>query len=669
MFPQPDKKIIVTAGKKAYQGTLSYTKNIDLTEDGYIKLAAPLCRVYSSEETSDFNLPYDIFNRTEGTYKILTPGSDSYELNLSSLGVVIDSSFPGGSDGLRVFPWVSNNWFFNSGSAVYDYTGASESGVYTSRIAENLDFIELFISANTLVGRDADNVNILKQYNTSFADTPDDLNLPANYAITGAAYSNEMMGVTTKQRKNQGNAIFAVWDGTTTAANAIYPVNDPYILDIVGYKNSWVILTSQGQLLYFNGGGFDEIGRLPNFDLQNRLVDFTPTTSIVFGKLMHADGDRIYVNCASLPETSRSRKPYSPFYSGGAYCFDPKHGFYHYSAPSYSQYDSESITFASNIGTTASEHYMETGDEVLCPTTSNELTAGKIYFAIKLTATTFSLANSYEEAIAGTVKTITNGAYSLFYVKRYDYGIEILKLRDCGLIRNEKDFSGYTTSGVLPFFLGASIHPNNLGTTRVNLINVAAPLMNNRGYFVMGKWQTPNLQEMYQGVAVKYRQLKAQDKIIVKAKTKDTNPMIVGDLTLFDTAAYAGEGVIWDGSGQYFATSADLTGVEEGDEVHIYAGPGAGQSAHITEINGNVTDGWEVLLDEKIRGTVSGRKSCVSIDKFKKLGVITSDDTEGVKRLALGNPGASMEIKVELRGIETAVSEIIPISSAHTPAV
>lgn len=668
MFPNIDKRIIVTNGKKAYQGTLSATKNIDLTEDGYIKLSAPMCRVYSSEEASDFNLPYDLFNRTDGVYKILTAGSDAYELNLSNLNITIDGSYPNGSDGIRVFPWVSNNWFMNNASAVYDYTGASASTVYTSRIADNLDFIELFISNNTLVGRDADNVNIVKQYNASFADTPSDLTLPANFAVTGLAYSNEAMGVATKQRKNQGNAIFAVWDGASTAANSIYPVNDPYILDVAAYRNSWVLLTSRGQLLYFNGGGFDELGRLPNYDLNNRLVDFTPSTSIVFGKLIHVEGDRVYVNCASLPQTSRSRKPYAPFYSGGVYCFDPKNGFYHTASPSYSEYDSDSFTFASNIATAPETHYLETGDEIFCGSSSNELVAGTTYYVIKLTATTFKIADTYDEAIAGTVKTVTDASYTLFYVKRNDYGAEALKIQDCGVVKSGKDYSGYTSSGVLPFFAGAKLHPNNLATARINAITVAVPVMHNRGYFVMGKWQTPNIQDMYQGVIVKYRTLKQGDKIVVKAKTKDSNSVIVGDLTLYDST-YAGESVQFDGSGAYFATSADLTGVEEGDEVHVFAGPGTGGSAHITSISGNVTDGWEVTLDEPIRGTVSGRAACVSIDKFKKLGVITSEDTEGVKRLALHNPGPSMEIKVELRGIDTAVSEIIPISTSYRPAV
>lgn len=666
MFPPPDKRIVVT-GTNAYPGTIAFTKNIDLTEQGVIKLSPPLCRVYSSEDIADFNLPYDIFTRTEGTYKILTPGSDAYELNLATLGIVVDGSYASGSNGIRVFPWVSNSWFMNNSSAVYEYDGSSASATYTSRISNNLDFIALFVSRNTLVGRDADNVNILKQYTAAYASSTD-LTLPENFAITGAAFSNETMGVATKQRKNQGNAIFATWDGADTSANRMFEVNDPYILDVAAYKSSWVLFTSRGQLLFFNGGGFDELGRLPSYDLQQRVIDFTPTTNPVFGKLIHVDGDRVYVNCFSLPESAQSMEPYYPFYSGGAWCFDPKTGFYHTAAPSYAEYHTESVTFSSSIATTSSAHYLETGDEVFSTAASNELADSTTYYAIKLTSTTFKLATSYANAVASTAMTVTNGSYSLNYVKRYDYGIEAVKLQDCGLVRNEKDYSGYTDSGAFPFFLGAKVHPNNLSSTRVNVIDMAVPVMHNRGYFVLGKYESKSLEDMWHGVAVKYSKLKAQDKIVVKAKIKDVKPIIVGDATLFATAAYTGESVTWDGSAQVFNTTADLSGAQEGDEVHIFVGPGAGQSAHIQTITA-VSGGYEIALDEALRGITGGAKSCVSIDRYKKLGTITSDDTDGIKTLSLPQKGPSMQIKVELRGIDTTVTGLYPLNTEHKLAV
>jgi hypothetical protein len=669
MFPQPDKRILVTNGRALYPNTISYTKNIDLREEGYIKLSPPQCRVYSSEDAADFNVPYELINRTSGVYKILTTGEDTYELSLSTAGVgTIDSTFAGGTTGLRVVRWVSNLWFINADNAVYSYDGSSASSTYTSRIATVLNFIALFVSRNTLVGRDASNVNVLKQYNTSYSGTTD-LTLPANFAITGCAFSNEQMGVITKQRKNQGNAIFAIWDGADTSANRIFELNDPYILDIAAYKGSWVILTSRGLLLFFNGGGFDELARLPGFDLEHRIVDVAPDDGLNFAPIISVNGDRIYVNVYSLPESTRSMKPYVPFYSGGAYCYDPRNGLYHIAAPSYSKYDTYSVTFANNIGTAPSAHYLETGDEVWPAASSNEITAGKTYYVIKLTDMTFKLAETYDDAIAEEGMTITNASYDLFYVNRYDYGIEILKQADCGLVRNEQDLSGYTTSGAFPFFLGANVHPNNLAATRVAALTMSIPVMHNRGYFVLGKFQTQNLQDSWQAIAVKYAKLKNGDQIIVKAKTKDTEPIIVGDPSLFATSAYTGKGALWDSSGTYFTTTEDLTGASEGDEVHIFAGPGAGQSAHIVTINGNATDGFEVVLDERIRGVVSGRVSCVSIDKFKKCGVITKDDTDGVKSVPVGDPGTAMDVKIELRGIGTKVSEIIPISGPHQQAI
>lgn len=669
MFPQPDKRILTTGGTNAYPNTIAYAKNIDLKETGYVKLAAPQCRIYSNEDTADFGLPYAIFSRDSGTYKVLTPGNDTYEFGLSTLNPNIDTTFAGGSDGLRVFRWVSNLWFINSASAVYSYDGTSVSTNYVSRIAAALDFIALFISRNTLVGRDASNVNVLKQYNTSYNNITN-LTLPANFAITGAAFSNELMGVTTKQIRNQGNAIFAIWDGSDTSANRIFEVDDPYILDIAPYNGSWVIFTSRGLLLLFNGGGFTELGRLPSYDLEHRIVDFSPTTLIVFGKILSVDGDNIYLNAYSLPQSTPSRKPYNPFYSGGAYCYDPKHGLYHTAAPSYSEYDAETVSFSGNVGTTSSPHFMETGDEVWPDSpSSNELTAGTTYYAIKKTATTFQLAETYQNALSEIPMTITNGSYSLFYVKRYDYGIEVQRQIDCGTLLNGKDLQGYSTSGALPFFVGARVHPNDLTATRITMLTAAVPVMHNRGYFVLGKYESQNLQDMWHGVAIKYRTLKPQDAIIVKAKIKDTSPVIIGDPTLYANSSYSGEGVQWDGSGQYFTTTTDLTGVQEGDEVHVFAGPGAGQSAHITSIAEH-DSGWEVTLDEKIRGTVSGRKSCVSIDKFRKLGIITAEDTEGIKRLALDEAGPSMEIKIELRGMPgLAVSQVIPLASSHQQAV
>jgi hypothetical protein len=40
-----------------------------------------------------------------------------------------------------------------------------------------------------------------------------------------------------------------------------------------------------------------------------------------------------------------------------------------------------------------------------------------------------------------------------------------------------------------------------------------------------------------------------------------------------------------------------------------------------------------------------------------------------MKKLPLGNPGTGMQVKIELRGIDVKVSEIVPITAPHQQAL
>lgn len=657
--PGEDKKLIVTNGKNAYQGTIAYTKNIDLSEDGYVKLAAPLCRLYSSEDDVDFGLPIDIFRNFSGTgFKVLTSGR-FFNFTLSNLNFSQDASSVLPNDNSRVVQWVGGNWFIGADD-VYEFTGATPDTVYTSKISAALEYIEVFVNRDSLVGTLGNNT--LKQYDDTYANTTD-LVLPQNFVITGTAFSNLQMGVVTRQGKNRGDAYFFLWDGSTSEADNGYPIDDPYILALRAYNSSWILITSGGELLYFNGGGFEQKGVLPIFDRDIQLISLGPNNSVDFGNIMDVNGDRVYVNCGSLPEISESMKPYLPFFSAGAFCYDPQHGFYHMHAPSYSEYSEEEGTVSSSVISFSESHYLETGDEVWCENGSLGLSDETIYYAIKQDDDSIKLAATYEDAMENTSIALTNGSIDLFFVKRLDFGIESMRLQDAGLVKNDRAFDGYYESGALSFFLGANIRPNNVAAERVKVLCAKIPIMSNRGYVVYSRFQTSAEDEMWQAVVVKHRRLKPGSSIVVKARTKDQDEIIVGSGSLYD-AVYTGESVTWDSNGNYFETTADLTGADEDDEVHIFDGAGAGQSAQIQSIE-KIGSVWQVTLDEMIRGVSAGAKSCVCISAFRKLGVITSDDDSGMRRLPLGSPAESMDIKLELRGRKVAVKEVMPVSDDH----
>jgi hypothetical protein len=657
--PGNDKKLLVTNGKDAYGGTILYTKNIDLSEDGYLKLAAPMCKIVSSEDEATFGLPIDIFSYTEGGFKVVTDNS-MFNFVLAALSVQEDTQ-GAPHDTTRVVQWVNNDWFLGL-EDVYEFDGATGLTVYTSVIAPQLDYIDVFVNRNTLVGAFGDSV--LRQYESDFS-AGTHLILPDNFTITGAAFSNLEMGISTRQGKNRGDSFFFTWDGSTAEANNGYPVNDPYILDVGAYDSSWVIMTSGGEFLYFNGGSFEQLGALPIVDLEIQLISLGPSNSIGFGKIINVDGKKVYVNCASLPEIAANMKPYLPNFSAGAYCYDPKHGFYNLHAPSYSEYREESFTATSNILDLGANHYLETGDEVWSKSSGLGLSARKLYYAIKQTEQKIKLAASYEDALDNTSIAITNGVKSLFFVKRFDYGVEAIRLQDLGLVKKDKAFNGFYDSGALSFFLGAALHPNNVETDRVNVLCAKVPIMSNRGYIVYSRFQTESEEEMWQAIAVKYMKLKPGSSIIVKARVLDQEPIIVGDGSLFDTS-YTGESVTWDANGDYFETEADLTDAVEGYEVHVFDGAGAGQTAHIKTIEYDTTGAvWQVTLDETLRGIVAGNKSCIAITAFEKIGTITSDDDTGMRRLPLGKPAESMDIKLELRGKNVKVKEVMPVTDSY----
>ncbi|MCK9370983.1 hypothetical protein M0R04_13820 [Candidatus Dojkabacteria bacterium] len=665
-LPQDNKQIVVTNGINSIQGYLAYTKNIDLDEKGYIKLAPPMCNVFSDvvAEGGDANLdlPVELFPYGTGSFKVIT-NDRAFNVNIASMSFSEDTGYTGWIPNSRVIIWVGGLWHI-AGGAVYSYTGADGDSVYASVISKQLDFAELFVNKNTIVGGVGDNV--VWQYNTSYANTTN-LTIPASFVITGLSYSNQMIGVATRSKKNQGNAYFYTWDGATVNANSCYPINDSFILSVKAYKSSWVLFTSAGQLLYFNGGGFTELGSIPTFRFEDDLIDLGPANSIDLGDIMTVDGDVVYVNVASTPQFSQNNKPYRYGFSGGVYCYDPEVGFYHRFAPSYSQYVPEDVTASSDILTFAASHYLATGDEVWLKATDLGLTGQRVYYAIVLNTTTIKLADTYDEAIANTALDITDGTLNnLFYVKRKDYGIESLRVKDLGVVRKMRTYDGYDDTGVMPTFLGASVIPNDVTTARVNTVNATIPQMSNRGYFITSKFQTNNFSDNWQGIAVKYAKLSPQSSIIVKAKVEDKEPIVVGDMTLYaDT--YSGSSITWDANGYYFETTADLSEAEVGDEVHIFAGAGAGQSAHITIIT-LVGSTYQVTLDETIRGIITNAKSCITIDKWIKLGTISASDTDGFKYLPLAQPSPTLEIKCELRGIGVKIGEVLPIRSTQIPA-
>jgi hypothetical protein len=658
-IPNSEKRFLVTTGLDARSGAIEYTKNIDFDEEGYVKLSPPMVKIYSSEDDAGLDLPIDVvpFYNSGSYFKILTTNK-AYNITPSTISVAEDTGIASNPDNMRAFYWVSGLLFVGSDD-VYSFNGSA----YTQRVNLQLEFLELFANRNTIVGTNTGSV--IKQYDTSYANTVD-LTIPANYDVKGIAYNNHKVGIIAKQSKNQGNGMFYVWDGSSTASNQAVAINDSFPIAVAAFKSSWIVVTLGGQVLYFNGGGFDKIADLPPYYFNDDLQSLPSNGDFNIGKTISTEGDVFYANLPSFPEVTRNNKAYRPFYSGGVYCYDPKVSLYHKYAPSYSSYVKEDGTASSDVITMASAHFMETGDEVWLSTDDQGLTGKRIYYAIKVSSTTLKLADTYEDAISNTSLTITDGTITLWFVKRKDFGIEAIRVNDLGCFTRTKDYEAYQTNGLYPYFLGSSVRPNNVGANRVYILNTLAPMMSNQGYLVT-KFESNQDEDMWQKVIVKHKKLKNGDKIIIKAKHQDFDPIIIGDSTAFGDS-YSGDSVTWDSSGDTFTTGADLSTAEVGDEVHIFDGCGAGQSAHIQTITA-MSDQYSVELDEVLRGIENGKKSLAVIDRYKKYGTITSSTSLGNNSFIIGKKSKDIKCKVVLAGVDVKIEEIQMINSIDKPSV
>jgi hypothetical protein len=636
---------------------IQHTKNIDFDEAGYAKISAPFVKLTSEADVADFSIVTDIINiGSAQAYKVATT-ENIYDVNLASVTVALDASAPtDASDEGRFVGWKGGDWYFNTASDIYSLQ-ATAGTTWDIENTDGIDFATVFVNRNTLCGVLGSNI---QQYLTTDMDgaSPPSTNssttlvLPSNFTVMGMAYSNYRMGIATRSNIN-GEAYFFTWDGATTDAGQGLPVNAPMILDIVAYKNSWAVLTSTGQLLHFNGGGFDELGNLPPYYFGDSWCLYSGSQE--HGRTMTADGDVIYINLGSLLESSPDDSGIRKGFYSGVWCYDPEVGLYHRHALSNSLFYRVSLSPTANVYTSVA-HSLLTGDKVRYST-------GVIYYAIYVTADTFKLADTYDLAVADTPTSDTvNGTMS--WIKREDWSQLTASNTNTGACIKFDNGSSVADEGVSPFFAGLGLVTKAAAYN--NTFCLMAPVFDNISSITYYKIKSENITDNWVSVIVKNRKLFENDKIIVKAKYRETyDSVAIGEAGDSSPDRY----ITWTDS-TTFTTTEDISLVEVGDEVEFYAGAGAGSTAHVVSATDN-SGTWTVVVDEAIRGGASGNKSTCLFEPFKKIGTITKDNQsdENYNLIRLGVTSKSIQIKLELRGLGVAIEELIINNVTHKPVI
>lgn len=654
-------------------GSLWYTKSLNFDEQGYAKLSSRAILFKSEQDDSDFNLPIS-FGRQEQEFHIITT-DQPYDMNVSETNFSIAVDTSANSPNLSFDSWgrwFQNRWHATDLTKLWYETGTGSGWTDTgiALTSGKMHPLEVFRNKSSLA---VGNGNTVKLLDTTYSTTVT-LTIPTDYEINGLCYSNNNMAVAAMLSDVTGGqnqeAYLFIWDGSTASANRGFGVGSDMIMGLTAYKSSWVILTRAGELKYFNGGGFDLLATMP-FAYRNTTWG-DATNRDMIGDTLTVEGDLIYINFGnSFQNYGKNGESYVQNNPAGILCYDPNVGLYHRYAPSIS-YGYQVKVLTADVNTTTdvmtknSGTLPDTGNPIKYVYNSTSLIGGltmeRVYYIIKLSSTTFALALTKADALAGTKIDLTAANDGNFLaVDVVDYGAsKTERTGGIGIVVTRKEVADHLLFGAELFDVNSD--------TDYDTLCVTVPKFENRGYLVTAKVMADSVEDLLQKLYIKHRPLGANDQIIVKYKDKDIYA-IPTSVPQFNATNQCN----WTDT-DTFTTTADLSMIKtflDADvlnqcEVEIIAGAGAGQMAQISSID-YAGGTYTIVLAEELDGAVSGNKCYISIDNWKLLkttggsSAITSSNTKGWEEFPVATSSKWIMFKIELRGDETTIEEFLGI--------
>lgn len=659
IIPSQTTKQVRQLNNSDLLGELYITKNINLDDEGYIKLSPPAVAIMTTDDDADFNAVDSMFENagnvwvnSHDPFVATTVGTSTFTNRSSDTNPPLSGFEEAGVyfNGTDVIS-SDANIRYRSAATTWTTVSLSLDALFPTSMAE------FSATSGLMVG----NKNIVKLINTSWAVAVT-LTLPVDYSVTSLSANGDTAYIATRHNAGGEGKLF-VWNGTATSADASYNFGGTELFSIKEYGSSIVGINSLGQLIRFNGGGFDELAALPVYYIGTDWGNDTNDHARVSDKGLSVDGSVIYIRLD--PTMWANKDNYVWNFVGGLWCYDPKVGLYCKTTPSYTRLQKETIATSAvdtttNIITTSLTVPI-TGTPVIYNSFSGTRLAPlrdtTCYFVIKLSASTLKLATSYANAALGTAIDLTstgNSSQELLFYPPNDYGWTFAGDRGSTLVLSTQ---GYSTDFAERVVMTAELFAKQDPATQKSVFNVIQPYLPNRGYIVTPRLNSSNIEDTYPTLTMKFEQLGDDDKILVKYRT------VQKEALNHDTReAQANRGGSWT-STTVFTSILDMSDVEVGDEIEIIGGVGAGTLAHVSTISEN-SGTYTVTLDEAFDWAVSGDKFYFVATNFKRLETITSSTKTAALQYAevplinANNTGTFVQFKIELRGIEVTLSEL-----------
>ena len=656
-IPSPDSRRHSQLNRNDVTGTIQMSKNINLDEEAYIKLAPKTVAFFTTDDDAAFDRS-DAINVGDGEILI-----NSDQVFTGDLDLTTNKNFNNRSgDTNAPSPSVEDDViYFNGVPVVSDGSSVSyegSSGVWTDitglTSASGPTSLAVFREQNSLLRGRGNKVDRIDSSWTVQAT----LTIPAEYRVSSMDVVGNTAYIGTRHDAD-GEAAMFLWNGTGSSPQSTYGVESFEISSVKSGNSSVVVVTADGRYLRFNGGGFTELAVWPVFMTSYQFGRSSSDYPNVTNRGMAVDGNLTYINISSELEDWRK---YLQNFSSGVWCFDPSVGLYHRYSPSYTRLEVRNVN-TSGVNTTtnvitpddASFETPVTGTPVMYSSDFGTFIGGlkenTVYYTIYNDADSFKLATSYANAIDGVAVEITgtgNSAQDFVFFTTYDYGQQYYGNRAAVAILNSRH---YDNGFAGPIAMTAEVDVD--GATAKTVLCTYNSLLPNRGYFVTPKLYSVDKTDKYGVINLKHKPLADDDSFVVKYKTKETLGFPIGIEDVYESENIFGT---WTSTTTFTTTLEKMENAEVGHEVEIISGQGAGFLAHISAITED-SGTYTVTLDEAFPWATNALQFRFIVDTWKKLGTIDKNRSESSLRLDV--TGEFLELKIEMRGVETTLVDII----------
>lgn len=661
-IPSEDRRLYQPNNSDVH-GNLYQTRNIDLDEEGYIKLAPGTVSLYKQGDDADFNNMESIFHGSN----VYFVGSDLFRI--SSVNLNFNVTNVTATDTTPPSPGAEEDGLYFNGSEVVtdgDTLAYNNAGTWTTisgTPTANTSYpsvVCVFPNQNSMLFARG---NKVARVNSSWA-VATTLTLPADFVVTSMDTNGNYAYIATRHAEN-GEAMMFIWTGINTTNDGSFGAGTYELSTIKKYQSSVVTINSLGQLLQFNGSGFTELAALPVYYTRANWADASNNNNNINNRGLVVDGDLIYINISN--ETRDVDKSYQANMMGAVWCYDPKVGLYQKLSATNNtvvkdtDVDTADIDTSTDTITVSGITVPATGSPVFYSgaTAIGGLIRNKWYWTIKLTSTTFKLATSYQNAMLGTAIDLTSASdnNAFYFVAQYDYGQGVSEPKGAILVLNNDEYDSDEVGRVV---FTNDVFPT-VGTSALWRLIVTSPGIRNLGYFVTPKMFAQNIKDSFKNITLRFKPLKYGDKITVKYRIaeKKTFPCLPRSSNVADNV------VTWTNSTTFTTVSSpsanyyDFSNVAIGDEVEIIGGSGSGFISKVSNIS---VSGFQytVTLADPNPFVTAGDTSFVKIDNWTTLEVIDGTTFTGTEKdISVGQAAPWIQFKIVMEGTDISIYDVL----------